>query len=108
MKANAELVAGLAAHILLIGLPGVAAALYAMRRGVRQVPILLGIWLAASGATALAAFWAFYAASAVGTVWDFLLVIASIAVIVWAWRGGLDRELLRRFSVPLALWVLGT
>ena len=55
MKANAELVAGLAAHLLLIGTPGVAAALYGVRRGVKEVPILLGIALLASGATAFAA-----------------------------------------------------
>ncbi|HEY1854976.1 MAG TPA: hypothetical protein VGG40_10345 [Solirubrobacterales bacterium] len=108
MKANGELLAGLVAHLLLVGLPGIAAALYAMRRGVRELPVLLAIWLAASGATALLAFWAYYANSAVGTGWDFLLLLASLATIVWAWRGGLDRALLARFSVPVALWVLGT
>lgn len=108
MKDNGQLIAGLGAHLLLVGLPGVAAALYAMRRGARELPILLAIWLAASGATALAAFWAYYADSAVGTGWDFLLLLASLALIAWCWRGGLDRALLLRFSVPLALWALGT
>ena len=109
MKANAELVAGLAAHLLLIGTPGVAAALYGVRRGVKEVPILLGIALLASGATAFAAFWAYYAASTVGQTWSFLLFFGSALAIVLLWRqGGLDRAVLRQLLPPLALWVLGS
>ncbi len=108
MKANGELIAGLVAHLTLLGLPGVAAAFIAVRRGVRDVPILLGIALAASGVTAFAAFWGYYAGSTVGQGWDFLLVIASVGAIVWSWRAeDFDRGALAPLRVPLALWILG-
>lgn len=109
MKANAELVAGLAVHLLLIGTPGVAAALYGVRRGIKEVPILLGIGLLASGVTAFASFWAYYAASMVGQTWSFLLFFGSALAIAMLWREGrLDRAVLRQLATPLALWVLGS
>lgn len=109
MRANAELVAGLAAHLLLIGTPGIAAVLYAVRRGVKEVPVLLGIGLLGSGVTAFASFWAYYAASVVGQTWSFLLFFGSALAIVLLWRGGgLDRAVLRQLVTPLALWVLGS
>lgn len=108
MKANAQLIAGLGAHLLLLGLPGVAAAMLATRAGVRSLPLTLGIALLASGATAFAAFWAYYAASTVGRGWDYLLVLAAVAAIVWVWRDReFDRRLLLPLATPLALWVLG-
>ncbi|HEX4670506.1 MAG TPA: hypothetical protein VH275_11105 [Solirubrobacterales bacterium] len=109
MRANAELVAGLAAHLALVGAPGIAAAVLASRRGVRDLPVILGIALAASGITAFAAFWAYYASPTVGQAWDFLLLLGSILVVAWVWRqGGLDRKLLAPLAIPLALWVLGS
>lgn len=109
MKPNAELVAGLAVHLLLIGAPGVAAAVYATRRGVRDLPLTLGIALVASGATAFAAFWAYYASPTIGQAWDYLLVLGSVLVVVWVWRqGGLDRRLLAPLAIPLGLWILGS
>ena len=108
MKANAYLIAGLIAHLALTGAPGVAAALYAVRRGARSVPIILGIALAVSGVCAYAAFGAYYADPAVGVVWDFLLLIGSIALAVWCWRSGeLERPLLARLATPLLLWIVG-
>jgi 4-amino-4-deoxy-L-arabinose transferase-like glycosyltransferase len=109
VKANAQLIAGLGVHLALLGAPGVAAALLATRRGVRDLPVVLGIALAASGVTAFAAFAAYYASPTLGQAWDFLLLAASIAVVAWVWRGdGFDRRLLRPLAVPLALWILGT
>jgi hypothetical protein len=109
LKANAELIAGLVAHLLVLGAPGVAAAVLATRAGVRDLPVTLGIALAASGATAFAAFWAYYASPTVGQAWDFLLLFGSILAVVWAWRrGGLERRLLAPLAIPLGLWVFGS
>lgn len=109
MKANAELVGGLVAHLLLIGAPGIAAGLYAVRRGLKDVPLILAIALVASGATAFAGFWAYYASPRVGQGWTFLLFFGSVLAIGWCWRaGGLDRGVLRQLATPLALWVLGS
>jgi hypothetical protein len=109
MRANGELIAGLAAHLTLLGLPGIAASFLAIRRGVRDQPVILGIALVASGITAFAAFWAYYASPAVGQSWDFLLLLGSVAAIVWIWReDGFDRRLLAPLSVPLLLWILGS
>ncbi len=108
MRANAELIAGLGVHLALLGLPGVAAAFFATRRGIRELPIVLGIALAASGVTAFAAFWAYYADSALGQAWDFLLVLGSVAVIAWVWRAAeFDRRSLAPLATPLLLWILG-
>jgi hypothetical protein len=108
VKANAQLVAGLAAHMLLIGLPGIAAALLATRNGVREVPLILGAALLGSGATAFLAFWAYYADSLVGRAWDFFLAGGSALLIVWLWRERrLDPAVLRQLWTPLALWALG-
>ena len=108
MKANGELIAALAAHLTLLGLPAVAAAFFAVWRGVRDVPVLLGIALAASGISAFVAFWAYYANSTAGQAWDFFLAFGSVVVIVWAWRAAdFDRGALAPLRVPLLLWVLG-
>ena len=47
--AGGQLLWILAVHLVLTGLPGVAAVLFAARRGVGSVPVLLAIALAASG-----------------------------------------------------------
>lgn len=109
MRANGELLAGLAVHLALLGAPGVAAAVFATSRGVRDVPVRLGIALAASGVSAFAAFWAYYADPLVGQTWNFLLLGGSIAIVAWVWREGrLDRGALAPLGVPLGLWVLGS
>jgi hypothetical protein len=109
VNANGELIAGLAVHLVLLGAPGVAAAVFATSRGVRDVPIRLGIALAASGVTAFAAFWAYYADPVIGQTWDFLLLGGSALAVLWVWREGrLDREALAPLAVPLGLWILGS
>jgi hypothetical protein len=108
LRANAELVAGLAVHLTLLAAPGVAAAVYATSRGVRDVPVRLGIALLASGVAAYSAFWAYYANSTVGQTWDFLLLGGSVLLVAWLWREGrIEAAALRPLAVPLGLWVLG-
>lgn len=109
MRTNGELLAGLGVHLVLLGLPGVAAAVLAARSGVRGVPLTLAIALAASGVSAFLAFWAYYAHSTIGQAWDFLLVLGSVAAIVWVWREGrLERDRLLPLAVPLLLWIFGS
>jgi hypothetical protein len=108
VKANAELIAGLAVHLALLGAPGIAAAVYATGRGMMNVPVRLGIALAASGVTAFLSFWAYYADPLVGQSWDYLLLGGSVLLVAWTWREGrLGREALAPLAVPLGLWVLG-
>jgi hypothetical protein len=104
-----ELIAGLAAHGLLIGLPGVAVALLAMRRGLKSVPLLIGLALATSGAVSYAAFWAYYGGEQVGIIWDAAVLGISLLAIGFCWgRGELDREVLRALRIPLLLWIFGS
>ena len=104
-----ELLLLLAAHLILTGLPGVAASLYAARSGVREVPVLLAIGLAATGAVALLAFWAYYLDQTAGQSFSFFVLFGSLLLAAWSVAGGgVDRDLLRRLAVPLALWALGS
>ncbi len=104
-----ELLLLLAMHLLLTALPGVAAALYLASRGERREPVLLASALAASAGTALLAFWIYYGSHQLGQTWTFLVVFGSILLIGWSlYFGTVDRALLRRLAVPLALWMLGT
>ena len=66
LSANGEILWMLAVHLALTGAPGIAAALAAMRLGVRDVPVLLAIALAASGVAAFLAFWAYFADPTIG------------------------------------------
>jgi hypothetical protein len=104
-----ELLPLLAARLALTGLPLAAAAVYAARMGVRQLPVLLAIGLAASGAVAMLAFWSYYADPVIGESFSYLVLFGSIALLCWSLYGGdLDRALLRRLGTPLALWALGS
>ncbi|MDX6590151.1 MAG: hypothetical protein QOI84_1425 [Solirubrobacterales bacterium] len=104
-----ELVLLLAEHLLLTGLPGAAAALFAARNGVRSVPVLLAIFLAASGGVGFLGFWAYYGDRVLGESLSYFVLIGSVALIAWSLHGGLlDRALLRRLGTPLALWGLGS
>jgi hypothetical protein len=104
-----ELLLLLAVHLVLTGLPGVASVLFAARRGVRQVPLLLAIGLVASGVVAMLAFWAYYADRQVGETFAFLVAFGSLLAAGWSlWGGRIDPLLLRRLSTPLALWALGS
>lgn len=108
MGDSGTLLAILALHLALTGLPGVAATLFAARRGVREAPVLLAIGLAASGAAAILAFWAFYAEPRAGETYAFLVVFGSVVLGARSlYGGGIDPALLRRLATPLALWALG-
>jgi hypothetical protein len=105
----AELLGILLEHLALTALPGVAAVLVAHRRGVKSVPLLLCIALAASGLTAFGVFWAYYADPTIGKVAAWLLLLGSIELAVWSWlRARPDPRLLRELATPLALWALGS
>jgi hypothetical protein len=109
LKETGELIAGLIAHGVLIGLPGVAAVLLAMRRGLKSVPLLIGVGLLASGAVSYLAFWAYYGSPSIGETWDFLILGGSLLAIGFCWReGGLDRHILGQLATPLLLWILGS
>ena len=104
-----ELLLLFAIHILLTGLPGVAVALFAASRGERREPVLLAIALAATGCAAMLAFWAFYGGHELGQTVSFMIAFGSALVTAWLlYDGGIERDLLRRLAVPLALWVLGS
>lgn len=106
---SGELLLLLAGHLILTALPGVAATLFAARRGVDQVPVLLAIGLAASGAVGILGFWTFYGERLVGETFAYLVILGSVLVAGWSLYGGdLDRDLLRRLATPLALWALGS
>jgi hypothetical protein len=104
MPANLELLLLLAEHLLLTGLPAAAAALWAARRGVRSVPLLLAIALAASGGVAILSFWLFYADPLVGKTGSYFFAFGSALVIGWCLREGVDRALLFALATPFALW----
>jgi hypothetical protein len=107
MSANAQLLWMLLVHLVLTGLPAVLAALLAMRRGICRVEALLAVALAASGATAMLAFWAYFLDPLAGQVASFVIALGSVQGIFLC-RGDLDRALLRQLAVPLALWALGS
>jgi hypothetical protein len=98
-----------ALHLVLTALPGTAATLSLARRGVRSVPLLLVAGLAASGVIAMLAFWLYFAAPVVGQTFSFLVAFGSAGLTAWLlWERKIDKGLLLRLAVPLALWVLGT
>jgi hypothetical protein len=104
-----ELLLLLAVHLVLTGLPGAAACLWAAGRGVRRVPVLLAIGLAATGAVAMLAFWAYYADRTVGQGFSIFVLLGSALLTAASLRSGnLDRALLRQLATPLALWALGS
>jgi hypothetical protein len=109
VTASAEVLWMLLEHLALTGAPGIAAALLAVRRGVRSVPLILALALTASGVVAFLSFWAYYASPEVGRIWAYLVLFGAIEVGVWScWRGGLDRRLLAELRAPLLLWILGS
>jgi hypothetical protein len=108
-RVQGELLLLLVIHLVLTGLPGVAAALYAAHRGVGQVPVLLGIGLAFSGILAFLGFLAYYGDPVLGQTFSFFVVFASALLASWVlYRRQIDPSLLRGLAVPLALWALGS
>jgi hypothetical protein len=104
-----ELLLLLAAHLVMTGLPGAAAALFAARRGVASVPVLLAIGLAASGIVGILGFWSYYVDRVLGETFSYFVLLGSVLLAGWAvWGGRLDRALLRQLATPLALWGLGS
>jgi hypothetical protein len=93
----------------LSGLPGVAAALLAVRLGLRDVPAILCLALVASGAAAMLTFWAYFLPPSIGPSGAYLVLFGSIGLIAWSWPAAArQRELLRQLAVPLGLWMLAT
>jgi hypothetical protein len=106
---DGKLLVLLALHLVLTGLPGVAAVLFAMRRGLTRVPLLLAIGLLGSGVVGLLGFWTAYAGVTIGQTFAFLAVFGSLLLAgLSIWGGNLDRRLLRRLAEPLGLWMLGS
>jgi len=105
---DAKLAGLLLEHLLLTGLPAALAAALAMRRGLRSVPLLLAVALAASGLAAILVFWAYYANPLIGQVAAFLLAFGSLQGIFLCRPDRLDRDLLRELAVPAALWALAS
>lgn len=96
-------------HLVLTGLPGAAACLFAAHRGVKQVPVLLGIALAGSAAAGLLAFWLFYADPLIGETYAFLAVGGSALLVGFLlWGRKIDGEILRGLATPALLWVFGS
>lgn len=92
-----------------LGLPIVAAALLAVRLGVRSVPLILCVALAASGTTSMLTFWAYFLPPSVAPVGAYFFLFGSLGAIAWSWPvAARQRKLLRQLAVPLGLWVLAT
>lgn len=108
MSFNLEIGLILLEELLLIALPGVAAAMFAASRGMRSQPLLLGVALVATGAAAMIVFWGFYLTPEVGKTLTFLIEIGSAAGAVAVWFGGKGREAMRELAVPLGLWILAS
>jgi hypothetical protein len=106
---NPQLFLILVLHLVLTALPALAAVLLAARLGVRVVPLLLAIGIAATGAVAMFAFWAYYADPVVGESFSYLAIFGPAALTGWLlYERQLPGELLRQLAVPLGLWALGS
>jgi hypothetical protein len=98
-----------AVQLFLTAAPGVASVLLAIRYGVRDLPVLLGIGLAGSGVTAMLTFWVYYTVPHAGGLCAYAVLFGSIALAAWAWPAvSGHRDLLRGLSVPLGLWVFAS
>lgn len=106
---SGELLLLLAKHLVLTGLPLAAAALFAARCGVKQLPVLLAVGLAVSGVVGLVGFWSYYGNRELGEAFSYFVLFGSVLLAGWSLYGGhLDRVLLRRLATPLVLWALGS
>jgi hypothetical protein len=95
-------------QLTLIAAPGVAAALLALRLGVRDEAVLICSGLAGSGVAALLGFWLYFGLPGLGPAYAYLLFFGSLAGIAWLLpRLSAQRELLLRLATPLGLWALG-
>lgn len=90
-------------------MPGIAATLLAIHKGVRTVPVLLCTGLAAGGAAAMGVFWAYYLGAGFGHFCAYALFFGSVVLSFWLWPGmSRHRDLLRQLAVPLGLWALAS
>ncbi len=106
---GASLLPLLLLYLALIGLPAAAAALVAARLGLARVPLLLGVALAASAASGMLAFWAYYEARSLGEAFSYALVFVAAGVVALLfYERRIPGELLRALATPFALWALGT
>lgn len=108
MGPNLELLGMLLEHLVLVGLPPAAAVVVATQRGLRSVPLLLGIALAVSGAIAMLTFWLYYADPLAGKSASFFFVLGSVLVLGWCFLDGIEWSALRPLAVPAALWGLAS
>ena len=108
MEANLELLGLLALHLLLTALPAAAGALLAARAGMRGTPLLLAVALATSGGTAILCFWLYYADPTAGETASFFFAFASSGALLWCWRQGVEKEVLRGLATPFALWAFAS
>ncbi len=104
-----KLLALLAAHLVMTGLPGAAGALLAARRGVRNASVLIAVGLATSGSLAMLTFWSYYASQLVGDVVAFGAVAGSIVAVTSSLRGDyVPPSLRRQLLTPMVLWILSS
>ena len=108
MGPDVDLLWRLVVHLVLTGLPLVAAMVVAVRRGLRNAPVLLALGLAASGTSAMLAFWAFWVDPRLGKAIAVASVLGSLLALAVCRPHRLDRHLLARLAVPLALWAFGS
>lgn len=96
-------------QLVLTAAPGIAATLFAMKSGVRSVPVLLGIGLVGSGAAAMVTFWVYYTVPHAGGLCAYAVFFGSIGLAIWTWpEVSQQRALLRGLSIPLGLWVFAS
>jgi hypothetical protein len=93
-------------HFLLTLLPGMAAVASAARRGVRDVPTLLGLGMVSMGVAAYVAYWGYFATPVLGQACAFGVPGVSLLVVLWS-RSALRGAFLKRLAVPVVLWALG-
>jgi hypothetical protein len=95
-------------ELVLLGLPLVAATMFAASLGLRSPVLLIGVALATSGATAMLMLWAYFATPELGKTLAFLLVLGSAVAIAALSRSPRARAPLRELATPFALWILAS
>jgi hypothetical protein len=95
-------------ELVLLGLPLVAATMFAAWRGLRSSVLLIGFALATSGVIAMLMLGAFFLSPSVGKTFAFLVVFGSAALIAALARNPDARAPLRPLATPFALWILAS
>lgn len=97
-----------AGHLVLTGLPGLAAALLAARLGVQSVPALLALFLVVCGGVGMLGFWTYFGDRVLGEAFAYFVAFGSVLLCAVCVRRGLERSLLGALATPLGLWALGS